>query len=80
MAMSSSVMDGHFLPCFAEIQNDRLKLFSPNFSLPTSDRDMSLQEWVKSLVHWHTYVEAAAHALASNSLKFLVDGSFFPES
>ena len=79
MNPSSSVIENLFSPCFVEIQKGKFKLFSKKISIPISDRDTSLEEWVESSAHWNPSVEAATHTLDSNSLKLLVEGSFFPE-
>ena len=64
---------------FDEIQSGKLKLLSLSFSLPISDHNKSLDKWIESSVHWHTSLEATNFTLDSNSIKFVVDGSFFAE-
>ena len=79
MTLSPSFLDDLLSPCFSESQSGKIKLLSQSFSPPISDHDTTLEEWVDSSVHWNKSIEATAFVLDSNSLKFVVDGTFFLE-
>ena len=78
MSSSSPIRDDLFSPCFSELQRGKLKLLSSCFSAHVPDHGISLEEQTEASVHLNTSIEDISFALDSNSLKLVVDGSFFP--